>query len=280
MIKKPTGLSKPAGIKKPNVKKPAVAKPIEAKVEEEKLVEPIAIIEEPVDVAPELLEQMIEEENQQLEEQDAMEEVPLDEVLNDPEPVIEEKPKAKKSSRKSTKKKEEPKVEEPVAVQEELPQMSLEETVERMEADVNITLPEWEEQKLEIQDKLKALTIDPDANPTIMKNLIGDLDELLCELRFLLSDVEDQVEALNSHIEYIRVTHAKGTNAEERKAAGYFALVNHKKDPADTEVINLIQYQNFMNSKLRFVNNAVKTVESRQKLLITFSSMIKVEANL
>ena len=280
MIKKPTGLSKPAGIKKPNVKKPAVAKPIEAKVEEEKVVEPIAIIENPVDVAPELLEQMIEEENQKLEEQDAMEEVPLDEVLNDPEPVVGEKPKTKKSSRKSTKKKEEPKVEEPVATQEELPQMSLEETVERMEADVNITLPEWEEQKLEIQDKLKALTIDPDANPTIMKNLIGDLDELLCELRFLLSDVEDQVEALNSHIEYIRVTHAKGTNAEERKAAGYFALVNHKKDPADTEVINLIQYQNFMNSKLRFVNNAVKTVESRQKLLITFSSMIKVEANL
>lgn len=280
MIKKPTGLSKPAGIKKPNVKKPAVAKPIEAKVEEEKIVEPIAIIEDPVDVAPELLEQMIEEENQKLEEQDAMEEVPLDEVLNDPEPVVEEKPKAKKSSRKSTKKKEEPKAEESVAVQEELPQMSLEETVERMEADVNITLPEWEEQKLEIQDKLKALTIDPDANPTIMKNLIGDLDELLCELRFLLSDVEDQVEALNSHIEYIRVTHAKGTNSEERKAAGYFALVNHKKDPADTEVINLIQYQNFMNSKLRFVNNAVKTVESRQKLLITFSSMIKVEANL
>ena len=280
MIKKPTGLSKPAGIKKPNVKKPVVAKPIEAKVEEEKVVEPIAIIENPVDVAPELLEQMIEEENQKLEEQDAMEEVPLDEVLNDPEPVVEEKPKAKKSSRKSTKKKEEPKVEEPVAIQEELPQMSLFEAVERMEADVNITLPEWEEQKLEIQDKLKALTIDPDANPTIMKNLIGDLDELLCELRFLLSDVEDQVEALNSHIEYIRVTHAKGTNAEERKAAGYFALVNHKKDPADTEVINLIQYQNFMNSKLRFVNNAVKTVESRQKLLITFSSMIKVEANL
>lgn len=280
MIKKPTGLSKPAGIKKPNVKKPAVAKPIETKVEEEKVVEPIAIIENPIDVAPELLEKMVEEENQKLEEQDAMEEVPLDEVLNDPEPVVEEKPKAKKSSRKSTKKKEEPKVEEPVAVQEELPQMSLFETVERMEADVNITLPEWEEQKLEIQDKLKALTIDPDANPTIMKNLIGDLDELLCELRFLLSDVEDQVEALNSHIEYIRVTHAKGTNAEERKAAGYFALVNHKKDPADTEVINLIQYQNFMNSKLRFVNNAVKTVESRQKLLITFSSMIKVEANL
>lgn len=271
-IKKPSmikpNIKKPSVAKKPAAPvKPAIAEEVQTAVEE-KVVEPIAIVEDPVDVAPELLEQMIEEENQKLEEQDAMEEPVVEEVK-------EEKPKAKKSSKKSKAKKEEPKVEEP---QEQLPQMSLEDSIEAMADTVNITTEDWEEAKQEIEDKLKALTIDPDMNPATMKHLIGDLDDLMTELRFRLVDIEGQVEFINAQVDYIRSTNSKGSNAEERKANAFLALTNFKKNPDDTEVINLIQYQIFMNNKLNFLNKSIETVRDRRQLLITFNSCMKIES--
>lgn len=276
-IKKPSmikpNIKKPSVAKKPAAPvKPAIAEEVKTTIEEvveEKVVEPIVIVEDPVDVAPELLEQMIEEENQKLEEQDAMEEPVVEEVK-------EEKPKAKKSSKKSKAKKEEPKVkEEP---QEQLPQMSLEDSIDAMADTVNITTEDWEEAKQEIEDKLKSLTIDPDMNPATMKHLIGDLDDLMTELRFRLVDIEGQVEFINAQVDYIRSTNSKGSNAEERKANAFLALTNFKKNPDDTEVINLIQYQIFMNNKLNFLNKSIETVRDRRQLLITFNSCMKIES--
>ena len=276
-IKKPSmikpNIKKPSVAKKPAAPvKPAIAEEVKTTIEEvveEKVVEPIVIVEDPVDVAPELLEQMIEEENQKLEEQDAMEEPVVEEVK-------EEKPKAKKSSKKSKPKKEEPKVkEEP---QEQLPQMSLEDSIDAMADTVNITTEDWEEAKQEIEDKLKALTIDPDMNPATMKHLIGDLDDLMTELRFRLVDIEGQVEFINAQVDYIRSKNSKGSNAEERKANAFLALTNFKKNPDDTEVINLIQYQIFMNNKLNFLNKSIETVRDRRQLLITFNSCMKIES--
>jgi hypothetical protein len=274
-IKKPSmikpNIKKPSVAKKPAAPvKPAIAEEVQAAVEE-KVVEPIVIVEEPVDVAPELLEQMIEEENQKLEEQDAMEEPVVEEVK-------EEKPKAKKSSKKSKAKKEEPKVEE--EPQEQLPQMSLEDSIDAMADTVNITTEDWEEAKQEIEDKLKSLTIDPDMNPATMKHLIGDLDDLMTELRFRLVDIEGQVEFINAQVDYIRSTNSKGSNAEERKANAFLALTNFKKNPDDTEVINLIQYQIFMNNKLNFLNKSIETVRDRRQLLITFNSCMKIESTI
>ena len=274
-IKKPSmikpNIKKPSVAKKPAAPvKPAIAEEVQTAVEE-KVVEPIVIVEDPVDVAPELLEQMIEEENQKLEEQDAMEEPVVEEVKE----VKEEKPKAKKSSKKKAKK-EEPK--EEVEVQEQLPQMSLEDSIEAMADTVNITTEDWEEAKQEIEDKLKSLTIDPDMNPATMKHLIGDLDDLMTELRFRLVDIEGQVEFINAQVDYIRSTNSKGSNAEERKANAFLALTNFKKNPDDTEVINLIQYQIFMNNKLNFLNKSIETVRDRRQLLITFNSCMKIES--
>lgn len=268
-IKKPS-MIKPS-VKKPAIKKPAA--PVKPQVTEEaieeKVVEIPVIVEEVKEVAPELLEQMIEEENQKLEEQDAIEE-PAQEVQE----VVEETPK-KKSSKKS-KKKEEPKVEaEP---QEQLPQMSLENSIDAMASFVNITTPDWEEAKQEIEDKLKALTIDPDMNPSTMKHLIGDLDDLMTELRFRLVDIEGQVEFINAQVDYIRSTNSKGSNAEERKANAINALTNFKKNPDDEEVINLVQYQIFMNNKMNFLNKSIETVRDRRQLLITFNSCMKIES--
>lgn len=274
---------------KPNIKKPSVAglkKPAAAPVKpavaeevvEEKVIEIPVIYDPPVieEVADQVvqkeLEEEIEQENQALEEQDA-----LNEVVAEEKPVVEEKPK-KKASKKASKKKEEPKVETEQEVEENLPQMSLSNATEKMEANINITLPEWEETKEEIQDKLKALTIDPDVNPAGMRMLIGEIDDLLTELRLIRTKIDEQSKALNEQVEYIRLSNSKGSNSEERKASGYKALMNYKKNPDDEEVINLVEYQIFMNNKLNFLNESIEIVKDKKQLLITFSSMLKIES--
>ena len=156
--------------------------------------------------------------------------------------------------------------------------MSLADSIDAMADTVNITTADWEEAKVEIEDKLKALTIDPDMNPASMKHLIGDLDDLMTELRFRLVDIEGQVEFINAQVDYIRSTNSKGSNAEERKANAFLALTNFKKNPDDEEVINLIQYQIFMNNKLNFLNKSIETVRDRRQLLITFNSCMKIES--
>ena len=279
-----------SGIKKPSIKKPmnGIKKPavkpkapvIKEEVVEEKVVEIPVVVDQVEEIAPELEEILVQDEkHQEQEEQQIVEEVneePEQELVvePEPEPVVEEKPKAKKS-KKSTKKKEEPKEE---VVEENLPNMELNDAVTIM-GKMCPTLPEWEEAKLEIEDKLRATAIDPDIDPSSGRMLIGEIDALLCELRVYKVDQEAEVKAITEMVEYIRLSNAVGTNSEERKASGYKALMNHKIDPSSTETINLIEYKLFYESKLAFFNEAIEILKDRKQLLITFQGMMKIESN-
>lgn len=273
-IKKPS-IKKPVnGIKKPAVKPKAPV--IKEEVVEEKVVEIPVVVDQVEEIAPELEEILAQDEkHQEQEEQQIVEEVNEEPVQEpEPEPVVEEKPKAKKSSRKSTKKKEEPKEE---VVEENLPNMELNDAVTVM-GKMCPTLPEWEEAKLEIEDKLRATAIDPDIDPASGRLLIGEIDALLCELRVYKVDQEAEVKAITEMVEYIRLSNAVGTNSEERKASGYKALMNHKPDPSSTETINLVEYKLFYESKLAFFNEAIEILKDRKQLLITFQGMMKIES--
>ena len=275
-IKKPS-IKKPVnGIKKPAVKPKAPV--IKEEVVEEKVVEIPVVVDQVEEIAPELEEILVQDEkHQEQEEQQIVEEVneePVQESEPEPEPVVEEKPKAKKSSRKSTKKKEELKEE---VVEENLPNMELNDAVTVM-GKMCPTLPEWEEAKLEIEDKLRATAIDPDIDPASGRLLIGEIDALLCELRVYKVDQEAEVKAITEMVEYIRLSNAVGTNSEERKASGYKALMNHKPDPSSTETINLVEYKLFYESKLAFFNEAIEILKDRKQLLITFQGMMKIES--
>ena len=269
-IKKPS-IKKPVnGIKKPAVKPKAPV--IKEEVVEEKVVEIPVVVDQVEEIAPELEEILAQDEKHQEQEEQQI----VEEVNEEPEqePVVEEKPKAKKSSRKSTKKKEEPKEE---VVEENLPNMELNDAVIVM-GKMCPTLPEWEEAKLEIEDKLRATAIDPDIDPASGRLLIGEIDALLCELRVYKVDQEAEVKAITEMVEYIRLSNAVGTNSEERKASGYKALMNHKVDPSSTETINLVEYKLFYESKLAFFNEAIEILKDRKQLLITFQGMMKIES--
>ncbi len=273
-IKKPS-IKKPVnGIKKPAVKQPkpvapkAVEVPVELEVVEEKVIEIPVVVDEVSEVAPELLQQ------------EQQEEVVEDIVVKEEEIVAEEpveEPKAKKkSSRKSSKKKEEPK--EEAVVEEDLETVSLNDAIEKLSGTFDYTVPEWEEAKQEIEDRLKSTTIDPDADPGVMRMLIAELDEFISELRLVRTNTNDKVKAITERVEYIRLSHSVGTNSEERKANGYKALMNYRLDPSDTEAINLIEYKLFFESQLNFYNETIETLKDRKQLLITFSSMMKIES--
>ena len=272
-IKKPS-IKKPVnGIKKPAVKPKAPV--IKEEIVEEKVVEIPVVVDQVEEIAPELEEILAQDEkHQEQEEQQIVEEV-NEEPVQEPEPVVEEKPKTKKSSRKSTKKKEESKVEE--VVEENLPNMNLNDAIVTM-GRMCPTLPEWEEAKLEIEDKLRATAIDPDIDPASGRMLIGEIDGLLCELRVYKVEQEAEVKAITEMVEYIRLSNAVGTNTEERKASGMKALMNHKPDPSSTESINLIEYKLFYESKLAFFNEAIEILKDRKQLLITFQGMMKIES--
>ena len=272
-----------SGIKKPSIKKPinGIKKPavkpkapvIKEEVVEEKVIEIPVVVDQVEEIAPELEEILAQDEkHQEQEEQQVVEEV-NEEPVQEPEPVVEEKPKAKKS-RKSTKKKEEPKEE---VVEEDLPNMDLNSAIITM-GKMCPTLPEWEEAKLEIEDKLRATAIDPDIDPASGRMLIGEIDALLCELRVYKVDQEAEVKAITEMVEYIRLSNAVGTNTEERKASGMKALMNHKVDPSSTETVNLVEYKLFYESKLAFFNEAIEILKDRKQLLITFQGMMKIES--
>ena len=274
LVKKPAGLKKPV-VKKPAMKPAVLVKSVEGEVKD---LQDKAVVEEPKEVVAEEPKEEVVEELASIMTPPEMDK----EVVEVQEPVIEEiveeKPKAKRKN--SKKKKEEPKEEskeEEIVAVENLPQKQLNEALDDLETDINITEEGWEEAKQEIQDKLKVLTIDPDMNPATTRMLIGELDNVMTELRFLKTDLDTKVKALNEQIEYIRLSNSKGSNPEARKASGYEALMNHKRNPNDTEVINLVQVQVFMNGKLNFLNEAIETVKDKRQLLITFSSMLKIE---
>ena len=284
-IKKPT-IKKPVnGIKKPTAKpavKPVAPKMMEnLEVVEEKVVEIPVVVDQVEEVAPELFKEDDKFEDKAMEE--IVEDANKEEIQTPPEPVHMDKekpeePKAKKkSSRKSTKKAKE-ELKEEVVQEEQLPNMELEEAVVAM-GKMCPTLPEWEEAKLEIEDKLRATAIDPDIDPSSGRMLIGEIDGLLCELRVYKVDQEAEVKAITEMVEYIRLSNATGTNSEERKANGYKALMNHKTNPDSTETINLIEYKLFYESKLAFFNEAIEILKDRKQLLITFQGMMKIESN-
>ena len=244
-------------INRPKITRPTMNK---SKEQEELMIEQIQ--EEPIQEQEVTLEEIIEEQ-------------PKEEVL-------EEEPKQKtkkKSTKKSSNKKQEDQPEETIE-KEVLPNMSLKDAMIAMNDEINIEEEGWTEIKQEIIDKLKTTVIDPDISPTDMRYLAAEIDSILTDLKIYKVDVENKVKALSERMEYIKAKSAVGSNSEQRKATGYEALFNHKKNPNDTESINLVQIKLVLEGQLNFYNSSVETLMSRKSLLVTFLGAVKLEASI
>lgn len=277
-------------LKKPGAKpvRPASIKP--AVVEQVDVVvnKPVEEIEVPVEkknIKKEVpKEEVVEKELEPVvEEVQEEEEVPT--APPEKEEVKEEKPVAKKKTtrKKTTKKKEEPvEVVEQVAEQPKvvLPNMSLEECLDTMIKKVNATTTEWEEEKATISEEIEALIIDPDASPGEMKELISQIDVLLSKLKILKSNCDQRNNGLLEHIEYVKYKGSTGSNSEERKTNGLEALMNYMVDPEAPNSANLLELKVFITNQSNFYNEMINVLVDKKNLLITFSGLTKIEAQL
>ena len=273
------------------LKKPG-AKPVRPASIKPAVVEPVEVVEEievPVQtVKKNIKKEVPKEEVVEKAPEPVVEEVKEEEVLTAPpieEEVKEEKPVAKKKTtrKKTTKKKEEPvEVVEQVAEQPKvvLPNMSLEECLETMIKKVNATTTEWEEEKATISEEIESLIIDPDASPGEMKELISQIDVLLSKLKILKSNCEQRNNGLLEHIEYVKYKGSTGSNSEERKTNGLEALMNYMVDPEAPNSANLLELKVFITNQSNFYNEMINVLVDKKNLLITFSGLTKIEAQL
>ena len=266
-LKKPGAKpTRPAGIK------PAIVEQVKVVINKpvEEIEVPVEKVNIPEEVPKEEIVEPVVEEVKEAEE----------EVLITP-PVEEAKPAKKKTTRKKTTKKAEPE-NEPKAVEEKvvLPNMSLEECLDTMIKKVNATTAEWEEEKATISEEIEALIIDPDASPGEMKELISQIDVLLSKLKILKANCEQRNNGLLEHIDYIKYKGSTGSNSEERKTNGLEALMNYMVDPEAPNSANLLELKVFITNQSNFYNEMINVLVDKKNLLITFSGLTKIEAQL
>ena len=281
------GISKPAGLKKPNMKRGSVAPEKTANLDT--IVENIVVeeVQEEQDEVVQELAKPVETEiiqNDVVEEEIIAEESAPEEVIE--EVVEEEKPKKKSSSRKKSSNKKTKEVKEEI---EEVAPIDKENykakpLVDAMKSMIGITgctTPEWEETKADIIEKIEGMNIDPDSTPAEMRYLIADIDLALSQLKIQKVNADQQFNPLLKHINYVSLqAGSKGSNSEERKANAIRGLIEYKSNPDDTEYTNLLDIQVYAENQIAFYDEMIKILQDKKNMLITFSGIVKTETQL
>ena len=260
---------------KPGVMKPGAKKTEEVIVQTVQETKPVEeeVIEQEVTVDTTVEENTEETPIEKKEE--SVTEKTVEEVVEQPKETAK-----KKSSRKSSKKTTTPQNTTEEKAVEKLPNMSLEECVSTMMNKANPTTADWEEVKTEITERVNGLVIDPDATPGETKMLIAEIDQMLTELKIRKINTEERNNGILEHIDYVRLANSKGSNSEERKTAGYEAMMNYKVDPDATNSANLLELKIYITNQSNFYSEMINILVEKKNLLITFSGLTKIEAQL
>ena len=194
------------------------------------------------------------------------EEAPLE---TEPEPKPEVKPKSKKKSNKK-KKKEEVKAEpkenkEPVDL----------EKAEELMLDIIMPCAEgWAEEKEKINGMLSKIVITEELDPTSVKLLIADMSKTLREIIMLSTEAKVALANLKDIIEEVKTVSSVGSNSEERKMNGMYAMKNYEHEES---IVDLTVLLKFYRERQEFYDAAVKEIEINRQMLITFGSVFKLE---
>lgn len=200
------------------------------------------------------------------------------------EKVVEEKPKKKTRKKSTAKKVKEAKEEITEGEVTEIKQCAVMTDAKKAEEylqDVLIySTEEWEAEEDALRNKLKELTVRADLNPDEIRILLGKLSESYIEVKDRLISTERIADSLETKIKNIRtLASAGGANATERNIKGILAVTCFKKDPKDEEGVDLEQYLLMLKHKINFYDYCAKAMEYNRQLLITFSSVFKIEIN-
>ena len=269
------------GPKVPKVPKPVAKAPvktdnIESEVTEEEIpksaekkLEMISevIEEQKVVAAQEKIEEVAEEITPE-ETNDAVENT-IEQEAKVEEPKASVKPKTKS---KTSKKKTQPKTTESTDVV----MITDIEDVESIIAPQLLPEPEgWKEEKERINELVNKTMITEELDPTSVRSLLQDMSTAYREIAIKAEEANTFYDNLQDQIKHIREKNYIGSNAEERKLNSANSVSNYVNE--NGECVDLMSYSYFARARASFYNSALKNVETNRQMLITFSSVFKIE---
>ena len=132
----------------------------------------------------------------------------------------------------------------------------------------------WAEEKKRVNGMLNKIVITEELDPTSVKSLIADMSSTLRELIILATESKVALANLKDIMEEVRIASSTGTNSEERKMNGMYAMKNYEHDES---IIDLTVLLKFYRERQEFYEAAVKEIEINRQMLITFGSVFKLE---
>lgn len=217
-------------------------------------------------VEEEIKEQATEVLDEELKEESKPEESADDK--SESKDIPEEKPKTKKKSSRRKKK------EESIESKENKEAVDLEKAEELMLDTIMPCAEGWAEEKKRVNGMLNKIVITEELDPTSVKSLIADMSSTLRELIILATESKVALANLKDIMEEVRIASSTGTNSEERKMNGMYAMKNYEHDES---IIDLTVLLKFYRERQEFYEAAVKEIEINRQMLITFGSVFKLE---
>lgn len=270
-------------VPKPVAKAPVKIENIESEVTEEEIpksaekkLEVISeVIEEQKVVAAQEKVEEVEKEIVDQEEDDKIEDKVEKEIIEDANKEEVKAPVKSKAKAKSSKKKAQPKQEE---VERQAAAITLT-SVEDVEAAlVSQLLPEpegWKEEKDRINELVNKTIVTEELDPTSVKSLIQDMSTAYREVAVKADEAETYYDNLQEHIKRIKEQNSVGANSEERKLNSINSVTHYIND--EGECVDLLLHLNFARARYNFYKNALKNIDTNRQMLITFSSVFKIE---
>ena len=272
-------------VPKPVAKAPVKTENIESEVTEEEIpksaekkLEVISeVIEEQKVVAAQEKVEEVEEEIVDQEEDDKFEDKVEEEIIEDAnkEEVVEVKAPIKSKAKKSSKKKAPAKQEE---IEKQAAAITLT-SVEDVEAAlISQLLPEpegWKEEKDRINELVNKTMITEELDPTSVRSLLQDMSTAYREIAVKADEAETYYDNLQEHIKRIKEQNSVGANSEERKLNSINSVTHYVND--EGECVDLLLHLNFARARHNFYKSALKNIETNRQMLITFSSVFKIE---
>lgn len=267
-------------VPKPVAKAPVKEENIESEVTEEEIpksaekkLEVISeVIEEQKVVAAQEKVEEVEEEIVDQEEDDKIEDKVEEEIIED---ANKEEVKAPvKAKAKSSKKKAQPKQEK--SEDPNIVTITKIEDVESIIAPQILPEPEgWKEEKERINELVNKTMITEELDPTSVRSLLQDMSTAYREIAIKAEEANTFYDNLQDQIKHIREKNYIGSNAEERKLNSANSVSNYVNE--NGECVDLMSYSYFARARASFYNSALKNVETNRQMLITFSSVFKIE---
>ena len=117
--------------------------------------------------------------------------------------------------------------------------------------------------------------ITEELDPTSVRSLLQDMSAAYREIAIKADEANTYYDNLQDHIKRIKEQNHVGSNSEERKLNSINSVTRHVNE--NGECVDLLLHLNFARARHNFYKSALKNIETNRQMLITFSSVFKIE---